>query len=348
MAHLIALTLAGIMLGQAPSPALRIVVLEGENAVNIIQQKTAVRPLVEVRDRNNVPVSGATVTFTVGSGQPAAFAGGAQTLTVTTNASGQAAASGFNVAGAGKIQVQVQAAFQGQVASATITQTAFATAAAAGAAAATVAAGAGAGGGGLSATTIAIVGGAVGGGAVVATQTGILGGGDEGSNDGNDGNGNGGESLTTYRGTFSGPFTFTSVGTGGPISPSTCVFQRSMTGTFEIDLRSDNSGGRAYVEGSQTDQSVSGTQGCTLLASPVTFTTPDTVATGGPSALTFSSTRGEVTQRTTVTFSGSHSGSTITGSLTISITTQTTSTSPAGVTNLNGSGTTTLSVTLQR
>ena len=75
---------------QSPTPALRIVVIEGEGAVNIIQQKTAVRPVVEVRDRNNVPVPGATVTFTIGSGQPAAFAGGAPMVTVTTNASGQA------------------------------------------------------------------------------------------------------------------------------------------------------------------------------------------------------------------------------------------------------------------
>lgn len=36
----------------AATPALRIVVLEGEDAVNIIQQRTAITPVVEVRDRN--------------------------------------------------------------------------------------------------------------------------------------------------------------------------------------------------------------------------------------------------------------------------------------------------------
>ena len=61
--------------------------IKGEDAVNIIQQKTAVAPLVEIRDRNNLPVAGATVTFTIG-GNSAAFAGGAQTLTVVTNAVG--------------------------------------------------------------------------------------------------------------------------------------------------------------------------------------------------------------------------------------------------------------------
>jgi len=33
--------------------ALRIVVIEGEDAVNIIQQRTAVGPIVEVRDDND-------------------------------------------------------------------------------------------------------------------------------------------------------------------------------------------------------------------------------------------------------------------------------------------------------
>ena len=43
-----------------------------------IQQKTAVAPVVEMRDRNNLPVAGATVTFTIG-GNAASFASGVQT-----------------------------------------------------------------------------------------------------------------------------------------------------------------------------------------------------------------------------------------------------------------------------
>ena len=69
------------------SPRLRILVIEGEGAVNIIQQKTAVAPVVEVRDRNDQPVAGATVNFVVRSGR-AAF-DGARTLSVTTNAAGR-------------------------------------------------------------------------------------------------------------------------------------------------------------------------------------------------------------------------------------------------------------------
>ena len=174
----------------APSGNLKIVVIAGEGAVNIIQQRTAVAPIVEVRDRNNLPVSGASVTFSVG-GSGATFGSGS-TLTVVTNAAGQATAAGLTPTTAGAVQINVTASFQGQLATAAVTQTNFATAQAAAAAGSGAAgggggvssAGAGAGaagtGGGISMTTVGIIGAAVAGGAVVATQTDILGGGAEG------------------------------------------------------------------------------------------------------------------------------------------------------------------------
>ncbi len=149
----------------AQSPNLKIVVLEGEDAVNVIQQKTAVRALVEVRDRNNLPVPGALVTFSVGGRGGAAFANGVRTLTVTTNAAGQAAVTGLTPTTAGAVRIQVSAAFQGQTATAVIEQTIVATAAQA------AALGGAAAGGGLSTGAIlGIVGGvaAVAGGVAVA------------------------------------------------------------------------------------------------------------------------------------------------------------------------------------
>jgi hypothetical protein len=77
---------------QAQPPRLRIVVLAGEDAVNVIQQNTAVAPIVQVVDENNQPVAGATVRFAVNPGR-ASFSG-ARTLTVTTNATGRATATG--------------------------------------------------------------------------------------------------------------------------------------------------------------------------------------------------------------------------------------------------------------
>jgi hypothetical protein len=153
-----------------PSGTLRIVVIEGEDAVNVIQQKTAVAPVVEVRDQNGLPVPGAVVRFTIGGGN-ASFTGGSQTLTITTNAAGRAAAGAVNPLASGSVQIQVQATFQGQSAAATIAQTNVATAAqAAGAAAAgagVAGAGAGAGGGGVSGLAIAGIAGGVGAGAAV-------------------------------------------------------------------------------------------------------------------------------------------------------------------------------------
>src|SRR5262245_60598590 len=47
--------------GQRSAAALQIVVIAGEGAVNIVQQKTAIAPVVEVRDRNDQPVAGAVI-----------------------------------------------------------------------------------------------------------------------------------------------------------------------------------------------------------------------------------------------------------------------------------------------
>ena len=69
---------------------LRIVVLEGEDSVNIIAQGTAVPTLVEVRDRNDVPVAGASVVFLLqGGGTTATLNAGLSQLALTTNALGQ-------------------------------------------------------------------------------------------------------------------------------------------------------------------------------------------------------------------------------------------------------------------
>lgn len=219
---------------QANNAGLRIVVIEGEDAVNIIQQKTAVAPIVEVRDRNNLPVSGATVTFSIGQG--ASF-GGQSTLTVVTNAAGQATATGLSPTAAGAIQIQATATFQGQTAIATIAQSNVLTAAevattttagAGGTGGGTgggsgAAAGAGGGaGGGLSGATLGIIGGAVAGGAVVATKAAGGGGSDSSST-----------SSTTPGGTTSTTPTGTTPTTPGPSpQPTSASFSGPLDGTI--------------------------------------------------------------------------------------------------------------------
>ena len=140
-----------------PAPQqLKIVVVEGEGAVNIIQQKTAVAPVIEVRDRNDQPVSGAAVRFAIQKGK--ATFDGARTLTLTTDSLGRATAAGLTPTGSGALQIGATATFQGQSAAVAIAQTNVATAAQAAAAASGTGA---ASGGGMSHLAIAgIVGGA--------------------------------------------------------------------------------------------------------------------------------------------------------------------------------------------
>jgi hypothetical protein len=345
------LVLASIL--QTPAPALRIVVIEGEGAVNIIQQKTAVRPLVEVRDRNNVPVAGATVTFAISGGQPAAFAGGLQTLTVTTNAAGQAAAGGLNALSSGAFQIQVQAAYQGQIATAAISQTNFATAAAAaqagsaagaggtGGSTSGAAGGAAGGGGGISGTTLGIVGAAVAGGAVAATQIG--GGGEEGSNTTTGG------SQRTFTGVISGQFVMTTT-TASSTTSVTCVSTRSINANITITLRDGNTNGQLQTTGTNQEISVTGSPQCSGLANP---TVPFNIAgdvTGGPGNLTFqvetsasSTSPAEVTVIVTRKFTGSLSGDSITGTFGYAESSRGTN----GPATIQGGGTSNFPVTLR-
>lgn len=147
---------------QEPS-SLKILVLEGQDAINNIRQRTARDPIVEVQDENNKPVAGAIVTFVLPDrGASGTFANGARSLSVTTDAQGRAVATGLrpnNVEGA--YEIRVSASHQGQLASASIAQSnALGVAAAAGASAGKIAA------------ILAVVGGAVAGGVIYATQQG--------------------------------------------------------------------------------------------------------------------------------------------------------------------------------
>src|SRR5271157_3660596 len=57
------LTTALIRPGLQTAKSLKIVVLEGQDAVNYIPTRTVTPPVVEVRSERELPVEGATVTF---------------------------------------------------------------------------------------------------------------------------------------------------------------------------------------------------------------------------------------------------------------------------------------------
>jgi hypothetical protein len=141
--------------------SLKILVMEGEGAINNTRQRTARDPVIQVVDENDRPVGGVAVTFALpGRGASGVFANGARSMTILTDAQGMATATGLTPnTVAGDLAIQVSASHQGQTASAVIAQT-------------NVAAGAG-----MSAATIGIIG-AIAAGAAVGAVIAFKGGND--------------------------------------------------------------------------------------------------------------------------------------------------------------------------
>ena len=113
----------GSRTGAIQEPGLRIVVIEGEGSVNILGQGTPLPTVVEVRDRSDFPVAGASVLFLLwGEEGTATLDAGSSQVTVTTNALGQAEVT-VNPVASGTVELSVTATFQGLTASTTIVQT---------------------------------------------------------------------------------------------------------------------------------------------------------------------------------------------------------------------------------
>ena len=102
---------------------LQIVILEGEDTLNNIHERTAREPIVEVQDENHKPVAGALVLFSVHGGASGAGGtiAGAASSSVVTGANGQAVLQGLVVnQTAGNFTIDVQASYQNLTAKATI------------------------------------------------------------------------------------------------------------------------------------------------------------------------------------------------------------------------------------
>ncbi len=111
---------------QAGTPmALHIVILDGEDALNNIRQRTAREPIVQVQDENHKPVAAAVVLFTIRKGPTGAggtFAG-VSTLAVITGLDGEAVAKGLESNGVkGSYTISVQASVGAVTTAAVITQ----------------------------------------------------------------------------------------------------------------------------------------------------------------------------------------------------------------------------------
>ena len=105
------------------SGGLRILVLEGQSAVNNVRAPATMVLVVEVRDENDRPVEGATVDFQVPlMGPSGSFEGGVRNKQVITNVQGQASAPFTPNSERGRFTVQVKATTGPRSAVADITQ----------------------------------------------------------------------------------------------------------------------------------------------------------------------------------------------------------------------------------
>src|SRR5262249_29115929 len=105
--------------------SIRIVVVRGDRARNVIEQIPAEPLTVRVEGLSRQPIVGATVIFTAPSTGPSGqFANGSAIVNVTTNQDGLAVAEGYHPNGiAGSYLIQLRAQYQGQLASLAIEQT---------------------------------------------------------------------------------------------------------------------------------------------------------------------------------------------------------------------------------
>lgn len=108
----------------AQNAGIKIVVQEGQGAINNIPQRRAKEPVVQVQHEDGEPVLGATVTFLLpDTGAGGTFADGARMLNIQTDEKGQAVGRGLKPnATAGRFLIRVSASYHGQTASATIAQ----------------------------------------------------------------------------------------------------------------------------------------------------------------------------------------------------------------------------------
>jgi hypothetical protein len=121
---------AGILLlssalNSLAASGLRIVVVEGEGAINNIRAHSAHDPIVEVHDDTDAVVAHATVTFQApASGASVAFSDGQKTFIAQTDSVGRAVAHGLHPNSVtGSYEILVTASFRSETASAVITQT---------------------------------------------------------------------------------------------------------------------------------------------------------------------------------------------------------------------------------
>lgn len=103
----------------------RIVVVEGDGAINNIRLHHAKEPVVRVEDQDGHPIPNVAVSFLLPSqGASGTFTGGKTVVTVMTDDKGVATGRGLRPNGsAGQFQIRVTVSYQGHAATTVIMQT---------------------------------------------------------------------------------------------------------------------------------------------------------------------------------------------------------------------------------
>ena len=124
-------------IGLAPLPAraadtLQVIVVDGDEAANIVAERIAAEPAIEVRDKDDRRVPGAVVRFVIRKTRDrliATFGNGQAEVRTLTDYSGRASVNAVSPVEPGSFQIDVEVSYRGQTGKAVIRQTNFATSA---------------------------------------------------------------------------------------------------------------------------------------------------------------------------------------------------------------------------
>jgi hypothetical protein len=110
--------------GDAQDTSIKIVIQEGQSAINNMQLRRAKEPVVQVTEESGAPIQRASVTFQLpDTGPGGVFADGNKMLTVQTDEKGQAVGRGLRPnQTAGRYQIRVTASYRGTTASGMISE----------------------------------------------------------------------------------------------------------------------------------------------------------------------------------------------------------------------------------
>jgi PKD domain len=112
--------------------SLKVIVVDGDEAANIVAERLAAEPVIEVRDKDDRKVPGAVVRFVIRKTRDkllASFGNGQAEVRTLTDYSGRASVNAVSPMEPGTFQIDVEVSYRGQTGKAVIRQTNFPTSA---------------------------------------------------------------------------------------------------------------------------------------------------------------------------------------------------------------------------